>query len=181
MEIEVNRFGRRFSHAGEPSRQFRSRRRSPASTKPLARPAFSVCRVFAVCGAPTISRLPFPNDAIAGNPLSRSIQALYPKRRSGTPVMMWNRVLTKQFHARATKPPHLLLSIIRGGCERGPAFALGRDAAWIKDADASPGHGPARGLSPASPSPTRQTALSGFHRNRSSISPSDSHGATASN
>lgn len=132
---------------------------------------------------------------IAGKPLFRSIEALYPKRKSGTPVMMWNCVLiVKQFHARATKPSHLPLRIlscmteagsiahlIRGGYERGFAFARGRDSAWIKDADASPGHGPARGSSPTSPSPTRQTTLPGLHRNRSSISPSDSHGATASN
>ncbi len=154
-----------------------------------------MCRVFAVCRAPTISRLPFPNDVIAGKPLSRSIEALYPKRKSGTPVMMWNCVLiVKQFHARATKPSHLPLRIlscmteagsiahlIRGGFERGLAFARGRDAAWMKGADASPGHGPVRGSSPTCPSPTRRSAFPGLHRYRSSISPSDRHGATASN
>ena len=37
MEIEVNRLGRRLF----PSRQFRLPRHSPASTDPLAHPAFS--------------------------------------------------------------------------------------------------------------------------------------------
>ena len=97
---------------------FRSRSRRCALPKPLLpRPpsqrTISMCSFSAVCEAPTISRLPFPSDAIAGNPLYRSIEALYPKRRSRTPVMMWNCVLiVKQFHARATKPPHLPLRIL---------------------------------------------------------------------
>ena len=103
---------------------------------------------------------------------------------------MWNRVLIKQFHAKATMPSHLPLRIlsymteagsiahlIRGGCERGLAFVRGRDAVWMKDADASASREPVRRSPPTSPSATRKTMLLGLHRNRPSIFPSDSHGA----
>ena len=153
---------------------FRSKSRRCALPKPLlSRPpsqrTISMRSFSAICRAPIISRLPVNPGSVSETEVGHA--------RNDVESRPYQAIPCQGDQAASSSIAHL----IRGGCERGPAFARGRDAAWIKDADASPGHGPVRGSSPTSPLPTRRTMLPGLHRNRSSISPSDRHGATASN